>query len=314
MNHRFLASVFALLAVTFFSGCEALKAKGSQTSRIERSEGIHFTMDPELTTEERELLSSDINKASQFQVQVEPKSFYGIAFGSGDASGAIRYLSERVHYVLPASVNLDSRIVFHQELSSFVGQNDFAGLYMMAMNVGTALWLQATQIAPHQIGFQMGNQVIPLTSSRVGIIQLGQGYTLKHNGEYAFPELARITTLIHEARHSDCTGGLIRSDLEKIEAGEIPEHHSCGHLHVRCPEGHDYEGAFACDADAWGAYSIEALYSAAMVKNCTNCTSEEQKLALMIFADSYSRVIPANDMLQGKLGLPDMSSSNKIHD
>jgi hypothetical protein len=183
----------------------------------------------------------------------------------------------------------------------------------MALNIGTALWFEALAQSPKKLGFRIGDSVVPLETSRVGIIQMGQGYTLKKNGHYAFPELARISTIVHEARHSDCTGGMSRADLERVIAGDMPVSHACGHLHEVCPEGHEYAGYYACDNEAWGAYSVEGVYAAAIAKACKNCTDEEKKVGLMMASDALSRVIPLDDMMSGKLGDPDMSSTSEIH-
>lgn len=316
MQKRFLVSVLVFASWVALTSCEPLNGQISSTSDISLSDRMNMTMDPALTSDERSLLVSDLNKALDFQVKVNPTSFYGKAFGAGDSSGVIQYLSDRVHYLIPESADLESRLSIPHASSSSTNApspTSAGGLYTMATNVGTVLWFEALAAAPSELDFTLGDMRIPLTSSRVGIVQIGEGYTLQKNGQYAFPQIVRIATLVHEARHSDCTGGISRSDLQKLQNGDIPENHSCGHLHVRCPAGHDYEGAFACDGEAWGAYSIQALYAAALVKNCSNCTAEEQNQALMIFSDSLNRVIPAEAMLAGKLGAPDMSSSTVVY-
>jgi hypothetical protein len=315
VRKRFHVSIFMLaLSAVIFSGCDArTESVPAAIHEAEVSAKIDIKMDSALTLEERQLLISDLYQTMQYQLAVAPTSYYAKAFGGADADAAIHYLSERVHYVLPQSVDLGSRLTLAS--SSLGAQEQQASqIYTMAINVGTALWFEALAQAPVQLGFQVADSVVPLDSPRVGIIQLGQGYTLKKDGKDAFPQLVRVATLIHEARHSDCTGGMVRSDLDLIKQGDLPENRSCGHLHVRCPEGHEYEGAYACDGDAWGAYSIEGLFAAGLVKNCTNCSTADQNVALVIFADSMSRVIPVDDMLAGKLGDPDMTSSTLIHD
>lgn len=324
----FLVSVLIFASWVALTSCEPSKKITSSSSDIELSDRMHMTMDPALSQDERNLLISDLNRTLEFQVQVDPKSFYGKAFGTGDSSGVIQYLSDRVHYIVPESVDLQSRLSLGHDHSTALPLtlqstikaplSDFAAmtssnLYTMATNVGTVLWFEALAVAPDTLTFTVGDTHVALDSSRVGVVQMGQGYTLKHESRYAFPQLARIATLVHEARHSDCTGGLARADLTKLMDGDMPDKPGCGHLHVRCPAGHNYEGAFACDGEAWGAYAIQALYSAALVQNCSNCTAEEQNQAIVIFSDSLSRVIPVDDMLAGKLGNPDMSSSTVVY-
>ena len=161
--------------------------------------------------------------------------------------------------------------------------------------------------APQQIGFRFGDRVLELDSSHVGIIQLGAGYKEKFA-----PSIVRQSTLIHEARHSDCTGGIKRSVLDDLLKGIFPENSSCGHLHVKCPAGHDYAGYMACDKGAWGAYAVEAVYGSVISKTCTNCSETEKQIALISALDSVSRVLVLDDMLAGRLGPPDMTSSGVI--
>jgi hypothetical protein len=166
---------------------------------------------------------------------------------------------------------------------------------------------------PTEFGFKIGAREIPLTSSRVGIVKMGELYAKKkRSGAYVLPSVMRQSTLIHEARHSDCTGGITKADIERYKQDEMIENSKCGYMHSICPKGHQYEGYYACDDMAWGAYSVEAVYTAFVDKSCGNCTEAEKQVALAGAIDALSRVMVADDMLAGKLGEPDMSSSGVI--
>jgi hypothetical protein len=272
----------------------------SQENKLFSKLGI--VLDPELSPDERKSVTADLDRAQSLDVRGAPNSYFAKVFGTPDNSGVMKYLSDRVHYILPKSVKLDSRLSH----SSF-------RIYTIALNVGTMFWLESLADAPKPYFVHVGGSLIPIQSSRVGIVKLGEGYTVKDANPTLSSQMLRIATLIHEARHSDCTGGISSSDLEKLMLGDDPDKTNCGHLHVRCPEGHQYDGVYACDDEAWGAYSIEATYLSGIMKNCPNCTAEEKSVATTIFADSLGRVIPKNDMLAGKLGDPDMSSSTEVH-
>ena len=99
---------------------------------------------------------------------------------------------------------------------------------------------------------------------------------------------------------SDC-GDSIRQSSRQVQPGQ-------NFLTKNCPKGHDYEGIAACDNEPWGAYSIGAIYDAAMAMGAI---SKTEKAILEIGAlDNFSRLMfDHEDMLKGKLGEPDMSSS-----
>ncbi|MFL5814113.1 MAG: hypothetical protein ACJ763_11095 [Bdellovibrionia bacterium] len=294
------------LSLLSLSGCELVSKSTAAPAAALQNGGLtselRIVLDPDLSKDERTSVISDLNRAQVLDVHGKPGSYFAKIFGTPDNSGVMRYLSERVHYILPRAIKLDSRLSH----STF-------RVYTFALNVGTMLWFEALGNPKKPSYLRVGQSLIPIQSSRVGIIQLGEGYTLKDASPTLTSPILRIATLIHEARHSDCTGGMNSSDLEKLLMGDDPDKSTCGHLHVRCPEGHKYDGAYACDDEAWGAYSVEATYLTGIIKDCPNCTAEEKTIATTLFADCMDRVIPAKDMLAGKLGDPDMSSSTEVH-
>jgi hypothetical protein len=270
---------------------------------------LSVRMDPSLSYDERALVIGDLYQLLQYQISADPSSYFAAAFGSTGTDGVVHYLNDRISTVIDQDVQLNSR------LSAATNDTSSAPkAYTVALNVGAVLWFTALTVEPETLYFNSGDTQIPVTSSRVGIVQLGAGYTAQQNGQEIFPPLVRLTTFVHEARHSDCTGGLDQASLASIEQGEQPVQHSCGHLHIQCPASvTNYAGLYACDAEAWGAYSIQAIYAATLINNCTNCSNSERVLAQAIAADALMRVIPAQQMLNGDMGPPDMSSDSVLN-
>jgi hypothetical protein len=77
--------------------------------------------------------------------------------------------------------------------------------------------------------------------------------------------------------------------------------------------GHDYAGLYACDEDAWGAYSVNFVYWAAVARTCRDCPEEERVLTEAAALDAATRLlldVPA--MVRGDFGAPDMTSSTEV--
>lgn len=81
--------------------------------------------------------------------------------------------------------------------------------------------------------------------------------------------LRRIATLIHEARHGD----------------------DFGHTHVICPEGHSYQGLYACDTALDGSYGTGAAYMLEMMRSCRDCSEVDMTQLRLRLLDSISRII-----------------------
>lgn len=117
---------------------------------------------------------------------------------------------------------------------------------------------------------------IPISSPRVGVIQVGPGlFTVPKDKKATDYDVRaeRLLTLFHEARHSDGRG----------------EH--LGMMHTKCPSGHSYSGYYACDFNLNGAYSVGAYMGKALAENCTDCTVAHKEKMRLSYLDSFSRVI-----------------------
>jgi hypothetical protein len=270
---------------------------------------LGYTFDPALDATDQNSLNQDLDLLNGLEIRAAPGSFYQMIFGSTDATGLRSYLTTRVGFFIPEVDDLSVRVV-DREAAVPTRWTDAAAPesggssddpQIVASNVGTAIWF-ASLASGETLHFRVGDRALPVSSPRVGIIMLGKSYS-------SFEPIERIGVLIHEARHSDCTGGLSEADLTRIHDDELPSNHACGHIHVDCPPGHDYAGYPACDDHPWGAYSVEAVFLATLAKMCVNCSERDLQMAYAMSADALSRILVLDDMLAGKLGPPDMSST-----
>lgn len=282
----------------------------------EVSEALGLQLDSDLSCDERSLVAGDLERALQLRIEAPGGSYFDKAFSGTDQSDLIRYLRKRVRYVLSESTDVNARLSLDEgERVPFSRSADQSGssygqVYLVALNIGTALWFDSLTEGNSRVSLSVNGHGVPIDSSRVGIIQLGNGYTLQdeRTGKYAFSPIVRISTFVHEARHSDCTGGVSPPDLSCIRNGALPRNLECGHLHVTCPAGHPYAGITACDDSPWGAYSIQAVFDATLEKYCANCSLTERLEARAVALDAIERVLIAQPMLDGQYGDPDMRS------
>jgi hypothetical protein len=156
-------------------------------------------------------------------------------------------------------------------------------------NLGAGLYLMAKQ---RQILLAMrrsDGKIIPVTSPRVGLVQIGEGLFFKKfqvNPEVPGApanSVSRLSTIFHEARHSDGHG-------ESLSFG-----------HAYCPSGHAYEGYPACDRNLNGPYTIGAQMLKTLTQGCGDCSIKEKTILKAIEADSRSRVLKAYRDSKGNL-------------
>ena len=160
---------------------------------------------------------------------------------------------------------------------------------------------------------------------------IGPGYIREAQNDegktFELPTEYRQATLVHEARHSDCTGGVSQAALNVarnsrniIEFVNNYPAMNCGHLHTMCPAWHEFKDLPACDRHFWGAYAVGYVFAAA--KQDPNSTGFRDVLLRYMENDSASRllyltkgtnrIIDVEPMLNGQYGLPDMTSSGIV--
>jgi hypothetical protein len=266
---------------------------------------LNISLDASLTDKEREYLKEDFRFAQSLKFKAEISNYFLTAFNGRTGEGLLKYLDERIGHIIGPDTTVESRFSYTANTGS-----DNNKAVTIATNIGTAVWLE-TIAQRRNINFFTNNTAIPVNDPRVGIIKLGRAYSVfdESNGR-PLNTVARTSILVHEARHSDCTGGLNDRDFLNLAAGQLPDNRSCGHLHTICASG-DYEGLPACDGKQWGAYALGWLFANELVKNCENCTAAMRSTAEVVALDSLTRIPPelAREMRNGTLNQPDMSST-----
>ncbi len=292
-----LCALYVLL-----SGCLFGSNRFSDLNRRDAQvPGIH--LDPDLMSAEAQMVGEDTRLIESLELDGTKVKFFRNIFGGNDSAAVESYLKERVHWIVSSKKDLDQSVV---SLSNALGASD-AHPQVVATNIGAAIWFSALLSGEPAAAIQIGSDLVEVHSTRAGVIQLGEAYS----SQLSDP-LLRISTLVHEARHSDCTGGVSKQDLALLKAGKDPIRKDCGHLHADCPPGHPYAGFPACDDHAWGAYAVEADYMATVAKYCQNCSDKDKKVATIVFADAASRVLDLEGLLSGNAGAPDMTSSDAV--
>ncbi len=266
---------------------------------------LNISLDASLSEKEREFLKEDFRYAQSLKFKTEETGYFAKAFKSGSGNGLLQYLDDRIGHIIGPDATVDSRFSYTGNTGS-----DNNKAVTIATNIGTAVWLE-TIAQRRSISFFTNNSSLVVNDPRIGIIKLGKAYTVFDEASgRPLNTVARTSILVHEARHSDCTGGLADRDFLNLASGQLPENRSCGHLHTICATG-DYEGLPACDGKLWGAYALGWLFANELVENCENCTEAMRQTAMAVAMDSLARIPPelAKAMRSGTLPPPDMSST-----
>jgi hypothetical protein len=249
-------------------------------------------------------------------VDIDPKGprtmdakFNGVftkIFGGTDAANVAGYLDARIKYYFTE----DDLNAF--SLKQTPGFNDDTEIEVGAVNMGMALWLSSLIKGEHLTLMREG-QTIEVNDSRVGIMQIGPGYRkdeLDVEGQkFSLGTVRREGILLHEARHSDCSGGVTRAQVEDLQRTGNPADssfpHECGHVHVICPAG-TYHGQPACDDLPYGAYSVNLIYDLA---EGVSAKTDEAVFEALITDDLSRLLFDPDQTLSWTSGTPDMTSA-----
>ncbi|MBM3383431.1 MAG: hypothetical protein FJY29_13495 [Betaproteobacteria bacterium] len=306
-------SLALISSLVFAGGCKRLVDKAvppqlppPQTGMAEQiNPQLEISLDASLNDKEREYLKEDFRFAQSLKFKPETSPYFVTAFNSRAGEGILRFLDERIGHIIGPDTTVESRFSYTANTGNASNK-----AVTIATNIGTAVWLE-TIAQRRSINFFTNNTSLPVNDPRIGIIKLGRAYSVfdENNGR-PLNTVARTSILVHEARHSDCTGGLADRDFLNLASGQLPENRSCGHLHTICTSG-DYEGLPACDGKQWGAYALGWLFANEIVKNCENCTAAMRATAEAVALDSLARIPQelAREMRSGSLNQPDMSST-----
>jgi hypothetical protein len=246
-------------------------------------------------------------------------------FGGTSGANLRSYLSERIHiYVSLADKGYkvsDYTVVYPgwEKDEDYDKNMRSAKAQVGASNFGTGYWYESI-INKQPIYLKSPDGTITkFDSPRVGAMILGDGYnddpiTLKDGTVLHLPPAYRQAIIIHEARHSDCTGGVNEADLEVARVAKSNKDFSatfpkpaCGHLHSHCPPGHEMANLPACDSHPWGAYAVESVFVAATARAANGL---DQRILDAVAVDAIGRLtVDSAAMLRGELGPPDMTST-----
>ena len=290
----------------------------------------------------RELAKNDIKSFATLN-ETGPRLYdedhghaFSAVFGGTSGSAVNEFMSTRIHYF----VTKDELVGLSPKKDAYPGwqtdekdddngpapgnkpEKPKAKGEIAAANIGMALWFKGlVNRMPYTLILK--SKEILLASPRLGVMLFGPGYRAgvqaapseryPEGHYYTFPPEYRQKTLLHEARHSDCTGGVTEAELEMIrhmknhrEFNDTFKNRQCGHMHVLCPEGHELAGLSACDRAPWGAYTVGAIYSTAVSHTMTGT---DRRIMEASAIDAWSRVLIDKDaMLAGAFGPPNMSS------
>ena len=262
----------------------------------------------------RDLIEKDLNVLDnlKFKGDTSAEDLKIIGLRKVDTSSATGWLSERVNYVIEENAFTLPKLLIKKVISversgvtfpnqdvlpyglanDMINEEEEKGITVMS-NIGAGIYMggkQQKQVYSLKISRGLLKKSIKavVESPRVGIIQIGEGLFMpqvnpnKANKEAVANSIYRLGVFFHEARHSDGNGV------------------SLGFTHSKCPAGHNLEGAYACDENLNGPYTVGAIFTAEMLKACGDQCSEQEKSALMAeILDSYSRVVKIN-----KKGVP----------
>lgn len=343
-----IKSVWAILCA--FSGL-ALSACNDNVKSGDENYSSAYTIlfDTSLTPKEKTLVRADLNRIAETEfTESNPQGQFQAVFSGASGTAVLNYLDERINLIFGPREPVLTRTFRPEQMEESDNQDTDeapAGAVIMANNQGVYLWLTALTRNISNAVFHAKTKNFPISSPRVGLIQLGQGYSLaktpdtKSSKGVEITFMDRLQTLVHEARHSDCTGGMERSRIENLKVGietnvlDWVFKSSCGHPHTLCPQGHIMADLPACDNKPWGSYAVELIFASKFAKQCTKCSEAEKQIALAAESESLSRIMLNENgegpetridknmaverikkMLNFEYGRPDMSSLGIIED
>lgn len=257
--------------------------------------------------------------------EAKSKGYFRKVFGGISSREVRQYLDDRVKIYLhedelkdASLIPMEFRYTKWAEIPNLEKQMEDKGAEIVAFNLGGSLFRSGAIDGVVPVLSLPGHKPIRIDNPRVGVIVVGKGYTdvleISPGKRVALPVGDRLNTLLHEARHSDCPGGSSSSDFV---VGRTAENYlafsaqfkktQCGFPHSICPEKSSFAGLPACDSAPWGPYAIGAIYTTAIAAKEADLKIRRFYEALA--ADAISRISYSyEDLLNGKLGEPDMSS------
>ncbi len=240
-----------------------------------------------------------------------PDSQMMTLMGIDDAQGTTlaSWMEDRVNFIVDENFKLDSTdLSFDTRAFNFPNNGTptmetptkvpVAGgnIQTVMLNIGGAIYYTGKE-KQKLLDVQLpGIGSEAATSARIGIIQVGSGMFMPlqqadigkdpSTFEDEMPYVAfRLSTLIHEARHSDGNGP------------------SLGFFHAVCSSG-QYAGYSACDRNLNGPYEIETAFLNSMAQSCTTCSAGDKLVIQSLASDDASReIVSTPDPNQDNAGM-----------
>ncbi|MCC6278493.1 MAG: hypothetical protein IT289_11320 [Oligoflexia bacterium] len=324
---------FCLVILIFALGCN------SNRNELSESPLPSPTQAPTLIEQDpRALAASDLRILDTMDtrgprwVDSVTKKAYSKVFGGHTGSYVLDFFKERIKHSLsiPELAHLQQRppelpfMKWEQDAETDHKSLDVSDL-LAAFNIGSAFYLRGA-INEAIVTLRFLNLEIPITTPRVGIMGFGKGYRkfeMIGGQVYVIPPEIRVSILVHEARHSDCSTPYSIEDIQKARKAESArqfieelERTDCGYVHTFCPKGHAYEGIPACDKEPWGAYMIGTIYAMAATANSIAKGGDEYKTAVLdaTVVDGFSRILDKKpkEILNGAHGDPILTDTGTL--
>lgn len=299
-THLHLLLTFFLFGTVSCGGSSGGSDDDETTNAPTEAENSSIVFDSELSASERVALAASTEALESYVVEGGRIRNFSRIFGGNRSANVLRYFDNRVHYAFSASTDIAARL---RKSAGTPSLREEATI--LASNWSLYLWYEKLLHHPDALALEVNGQLREIPSSRVGVMQFGEKFA-------TLVKLQQTTTLVHEARHSDCPAGTSRAEVDGISNGRAATT-SCGHLHSICPVGHLYEGYAACDTLKWGAYAVGAVYAGALALTCSTCSESERAIAEVIGLDSISRLqYSFESLMDGNYGSPQMGNSTRV--
>jgi hypothetical protein len=212
----------------------------------------------------------------------------------------LAWLDDRVQAVVGESYDIDDHLIRQDRCYRYAEGGVLPELEQIAVetgdsservaivmrNVGVSAYYDAKRSDRLTYTEIPGIGKLPITSPRVGIIQIGESLfdpdnqTSPKRPEAAGNSVYMLSSFFHEARHSDGHGKTM------------------GFFHAACPKGHSLEGTLSCDRSLNGPYAVDAAMTEAMLRGCPDCTASDREQLRTMIADYHNRILPRR--LDGK--------------
>lgn len=272
------------------------------------AQAAEFTYSENITNSQKKAIDRDLNVLKNLKFKsASPRTLQVMGMNNLDSASASKWLNERVSYIIAEKDATLKRILLGlaiysekdfqlypnpnfnplEDSTELTSSIDKANAVTVMSNIGAGVYMLGKQ-QQRLYGLKVSRGLlkkqrrIPITSPRVGIIQIGEGlfmrqFAINRNDDNAVSNsLSRLSTFFHEARHSDGNGA------------------SLAFAHTICPDNHPMAGNAACDANLNGPYTVGALMTAELAKSCDSCSVAEVEELKMRALEEQSRVLPTD--------------------